>query len=112
MNKFFEAFDTLVSSSEIMLDRPKGSVHPRYPDIRYPLDYGYLQGTRSGDGDGIDIWIGSMTERHVTGVVLCVDLLKRDSECKVLYACTREEMRQILAFHQQGMQSALLVVRT
>lgn len=110
--QFFEAFDTLVLSSEIVLDRPKGSLHPRYPGIRYPLDYGYLRGTQSGDGDGIDMWIDSMTERRVTGVVLCVDLVKRDSECKVLYACTREEMQQVLAFHQQGMQSALLVVRT
>jgi len=110
--EFYEAFDTLVSSSEIVLDRPIGTSHPRYPDFTYPLDYGYLQGTRSGDGDGIDVWVGSKLEKRVTGVVLCVDLTKRDSECKVLIACTHEEMQAIVVIHQRGSQSAILIERS
>ena len=107
----FETFDALLSSSEIVLDRPKGTAHPRYSDFVYPFNYGFLQGTHSGDGDGIDIWLGSMKEKRVTGVIVCVDLVKRDSECKVLIACTHEEMHQIVAIHQKGSQSALLIER-
>lgn len=110
--QFFDAFDILVSSSEIVLDRPRGTSHPRYPDFIYPLDYGYLKGTYSGDGDGIDVWVGSLTERCVTGMIVCVDLVKRDSECKVLIACTHEEMQAIAAIHQRGSQSALLIERS
>ena len=110
-DKLFDALDTLVSSSEIVLDRPRGSAHPRYPDFIYPLDYGYLKGTSSGDGDGIDVWVGSKSEQRVTGIIMCVDLMKRDSECKVLVACTHEEMLAIAAIHQQGLQSALLIER-
>lgn len=109
--KFFAVFDTLVAASEIALDRSKGTAHPRYPDFIYPLDYGYLQGTRSGDGDGIDVWVGSMREKRVTGVIVCVDLMKLDCECKVLVACTHEEMQAIVAVHQRGSQSALLIER-
>lgn len=110
--EFFDTFDMLISSSEIVLDRPRGTAHPRYPDFIYPLDYGYLQGTRSSDGDGIDVWVGSLSENRVTGVIVCVDLLKRDSECKVLIACTHEEMQAIMTIHQRGSQSALLIERS
>ena len=52
---FWNALDTLIATSEIAIDRPRGSAHPRYADITYPLDYGYLTGTSGGDGDEIDI---------------------------------------------------------
>jgi len=40
----------LASANPILLDRPKGTVHPRYPDLIYPLDYGYLENTFAGMG--------------------------------------------------------------
>lgn len=108
---FWHTLDTLVSTSEIVVDRPKGTAHPRYPEFVYPLDYGYLQGTRSGDGDGIDVWLGSLPEKAVTAVVFTVDLHKRDSEVKVLIGCTHEEMQTILTIHRNGLQNAMLVSR-
>ncbi len=108
---FWEALEHLVASSEIVIDRPRGSVHPRYPEAIYPLDYGYLKGTRSGDGDGIDCWVGSLPERAVTGVVYTVDTYKRDMEAKILLGCTRDEMQIILATHRTGSQAAMLVER-
>lgn len=44
---FWGSLDTLVSACSIIIDRPCGPAHPRYPDFIYPLDYGYLQGTLS-----------------------------------------------------------------
>lgn len=40
-----------------MIDRPKGSAHPRYPEFIYKVDYGYLKNTSSIDdaGRGIPI---------------------------------------------------------
>ena len=52
---FWSAIDTLVSSGKIVIDRPKGSTHPRFPHIRYDVDYGYIENTTSMDGDGIDV---------------------------------------------------------
>jgi inorganic pyrophosphatase len=77
----------------------------------YPLDYGYLEGTVAGDGDGIDVWIGSIRPAAVTGVVCTVDSEKRDAEVKVLIGCTREEAGEILAFLNKGTMSAVLVWR-
>ena len=34
-NEFWSHLDMLVASSEIIIDRPKGSIHPKYPDFIY-----------------------------------------------------------------------------
>ncbi len=41
-NDFWKAVDALVSSGKIIIDRPKESVHPRFPNIEYKVDYGYI----------------------------------------------------------------------
>ena len=41
-NQFWKALDELVSNSEIVIDRPKGSAHSKYSDFIYKVDYGYL----------------------------------------------------------------------
>ncbi len=65
---FWQAMTKLAANNPITLDRPRGAVHPRYPDLIYPLDYGYLENTSTGDGDGIDVWIGSLNDKMLTGI--------------------------------------------
>lgn len=108
---FWRALETLAQTSTIIIDRPKGSAHPRYPDFLYPLDYGYLAGTASGDGMGIDVWVGSLPEKRLTALVCTVDLHKRESEIKLLLGCTPQEMQDVLAIHNSGEQSAILLER-
>ena len=102
MNGFDDAFwkmlDSLVRDSEIVIDRPKGTVHPKYPDFVYEVDYGYLKDTSSMDGAGIDVWVGS-GEKRVDAVMCTVDCLKRDSEIKILIGCTEEEKLSVYRAH-------------
>ena len=56
---FWKILDSLVNDSEIVIDRPKGTTHPKYSDFIYKVDYGYLKNTSSMDGAGIDVWVGS-----------------------------------------------------
>ena len=97
--KFWNALDTLLTSSEIIIDRSKGSKHPRFSQIIYPLDYGYLEGTTSGDGDDIDIWLGSNKDREIDAIMCTIDLMKRDSEIKILIGCTEDEKETVHKFH-------------
>ena len=53
---------------------------------------------------------GSLAERNMIGVVFTVDLLKRDMEAKVLLGCTADEVQIILAFHNGGPMSAILLI--
>jgi inorganic pyrophosphatase len=108
---FWEQLDELVASSSVEIDRPKGTASSRFPDSIYPVDYGYLVGTMSLDGGGIDVWRGTSENRHVTAVLCSVDLLKRDIEIKILMGCTDEEMVTIERFLNVGDQRAMLVRR-
>ena len=99
---FWKAADSLAATGEIVIDRPKGSVHPRFPSIRYEVDYGYIESTASMDGEGIDVWRGSLPTANVCAVVCTVDLLKKDCEIKLLLGCTEEEMREIYEFHNRS----------
>lgn len=103
MNKdFWSAVDTLVSSGKIIIDRPKGSTHPRFPNCKYDVDYGYIENTTSMDGAGIDIWRGSMPTDSVNAIICTVDLMKKDSEIKLLIGCTEEEMDIVFNFHNDS----------
>lgn len=108
---FWERLDDLVAGSYVVLDRPKGTAHPRYPAFIYPLDYGYLEGTQTIDGGGVDVWVGSLPEKRVTAVICNVDMVKRDTEVKLLLGCTPEEAEVILLTHNGDFQSAILIPR-
>ncbi len=99
---FWNAWDRLVAESQVVIDRPKYSAHPRYPHCIYPVDYGYLAGTASMDGSGIDLWRGTAPRQTVDALICTVDLVKRDSEVKLLLGCTAEEQQIILAFHNDS----------
>jgi inorganic pyrophosphatase len=108
---FWTHLDTLMRSSELVIDRPKGFSHPRISSVVYPLDYGYLQGTSSSDGEGIDVWRGSLPDGRLDAVVCTVDVRKRDAEIKLLLGCTAAEKHTICDFHQSAVTAAILVER-
>jgi len=100
-NSFWTALDMLVAESEIVIDRVKGSSHPRYPSFIYPLDYGYLKNTTAMDGGGIDVWCGSDTTGKIDAIMCIVDLVKRDTEIKILIGCTEEEKILVYKTHNE-----------
>ena len=101
-SEFWSALEKLVETSELIIDRPKGSAHPRFPHCIYPLDYGYLENTASMDGGGIDVWCGSDERQQIDAVICIVDVLKKDSEIKILIGCTEEEKETVYQFHNES----------
>lgn len=100
-NEFWNNIDKLIAESEIVIDRPKGSVHPSYPDFLYKVDYGYLKNTASMDGGGIDLWRGTKHDQTADAIICIIDLIKRDSEIKILIGCTEEEKKIIYQTHNE-----------
>ncbi len=102
---FWEAMANLAATHSIVIDRPKGKPHPNWPPDRdYPLDYGYLEGTSASDGSGIDVWLGSLDNKSLTGILCTFDRLKRDAEVKLLIGCSSKDVENILAFHDENMK--------
>ncbi len=108
---FWRALDELVTTSSVVIDRPEGGSHPRRPELIYPLDYGYLEGTTAGDGDGIDIWLGSNPERLVTAIACTVDAYKRDAEIKILLGCSESDLEAISHFLNRVAGLPCLILR-
>jgi len=100
--EFWDAVDHLISTSEIIIDRPKSTSHPRFPHVIYPLDYGYLAGTSSMDESGVDVWRGSLPCKTADALIVTIDLMKRDSEIKLLIGLTDEEKERVLDFHNDS----------
>ena len=110
-NDFWKAIDTLVSSGKIVIDRPKGSHHPKFSHIRYAVDYGYIENTASMDGAGIDVWCGSLPTTHLNAIICTVDLMKKDSEIKLLIGCTEEELHTVYEFHNRSEYMKGILIR-
>ena len=110
-NQFWARLDELLEGSKIIIDRPKGTAHPRYPALVFPLDYGYLEGTTGGDGDGIDVWSGTAEHRDLTAIACTVDMKKKDAEIKLIIGCTDEEIGIIEGFHNSPYMSAIIIKR-
>ena len=57
---------------KVKIDRPLGTHHPKYRDIVYPINYGYIEGIFALDGEEQDCY------------VLCVDEPIEDFEGEVI----------------------------
>lgn len=109
-SNFWQCLDELLIQSKIIIDRPKGSAHPLYFQIVYELDYGYLDGTKSSDNEGIDVWLGTDAEQKLDAIVCTVDLVKKDSEIKLLIGCTPAEKSYIKSFYNESPQMGGILI--
>lgn len=107
---FWQKLDTLYLSNKVVIDKPKGYVHPVYANLVYPVDYGYLADTLAV-GSGINIYKGT-SDNGLKYVAISADILKKDVEVKLLVNCTDEEVTEILFFlNQTDLQKAVLISR-
>ncbi|NLC34471.1 MAG: Inorganic pyrophosphatase [Erysipelothrix sp.] len=107
---FWQKLDTIYLSSELVIDKPKGYVHPLYANLIYPVDYGYLKDTLSfNEGISTNRGTGNNGLQHL---IITGDILKKDIEVKLLVNCVETEVREILTFlNQTDLQKAVLITR-
>ena len=46
----------------VVVDRPLGSRHPEYPELIYPVNYGFIPGFMAPDGEEQDAYILGVDE--------------------------------------------------
>jgi len=100
---FWNRLEKLIEENEIMIDRPKGSTHPKFDNFTFPLDYGYLKNTSSNDGNEIDIWKGSLISTQLIAIACTVDSMKKDSEIKLFVGCSSDEIEILIDFYDNNM---------
>ncbi len=110
-----EPMDYLGRSVHMIVDRPKGSVHPEHPDMTYGVNYGYIaNGIVMPDGEKIDAYLLG-TDKPVsefTGTVAAVLHRRDDNDAKLIVVpngttVTREDILHATHFCEQYFDSVI-----
>lgn len=64
---------------KVIIDRPFGSKHPKYGFI-YPVNYGYVPNTISGDGEELDCYVLGIYEPVNEFVGKCIAIIHRTND--------------------------------
>ena len=112
MKSVFEKY--LGQEVEIAVDRPLGSKHPKF-DMVYPINYGYVPGTKAPDGEEIDAYILGATkpvEKFVGRVVAIIHRLN-DNDDKLVVAkagenFSDEQIKELTNFQERYFKSEIL----
>ena len=77
----------------VKIDRPIGSRHPKY-DYIYPVNYGYVPNTVSGDGEELDCYVLGVFEPLKEFDGKCIALIHRvnDNDDKLIIVPENREM--------------------
>ena len=101
----------------VNVDRPLGSRHPKYPDLYYSVNYGYIEGTMAADGEEEDAYILGVNEpvNCFTGRVIAIIHRKNDNKHKWVVApdgvtFTEEEILTMTHFQEQYFQSSVNIL--
>ena len=93
---------------KVIVDRPLGTYHPKYKDIFYTLNYGYVEGIIAPDGEEQDAYVLGVDKplKEFTGVVVAVIHRLNDVEDKWIVApegieFTKEEIMKEVEFQEK-----------
>ena len=106
--------DYLYQEVEVLIDRPLGSQHPQYGFI-YPLNYGFIENTVSGDGEELDAYLLGVFEpvERYRGVVIAVIQRTNDNDDKLIVVphnvdYSDEQIRALREFQERYFNSVIL----
>lgn len=92
----------------VTVDRALGSRHPNYPELIYPINYGYIKGISAPDGEEQDAYIIGVNQKveSFTGIVIGIIHRQEDIEEKwivgpVGQTFSEEKILQSIHFQEQ-----------
>lgn len=98
----------------IKMDRPIGSVHPKHPDIVYPINYGYVPGLMAPDGEeqdayvlGVDVPLAEFTGRLIAVIHRFDDVEEKWVLAPEGMDFTEEEVRAATDFQERYYHSEI-----
>ena len=98
---------------DVVINRPIGSVHPKYEDMIYPLNYGFIPNVFGGDGEELDVYLMGLNVpvKEYKAKVIAIVHRHNDVEDKLVAApegmsFTKMEIEDAVRFQEQYFESA------
>lgn len=99
---------------DVKIDRPMGSKHPKHGFI-YPVNYGYVPNTISGDGEELDCYVLGIFEPVDTFRGKCIAIIHRidDNDDKLIIVPEEKEysddaIRALTEFQERFFESIII----
>ena len=100
----------------VTVDRPLGSHHPKYKDMYYPINYGYIEGVTAPDGEEQDAYILGVDKpiERFTGKIIAIvhrydDIEEKWVVCPEGVSFSEEEIFEQICFQEQYYQSEIIM---
>lgn len=97
----------------VVMDRPLGSKHPKHGFV-YPVNYGYVPNTVSGDGEELDAYVLGVDKplQEFNGKCLAVVHRTNDDDDKLIVVpdditLSDDEIEKAIAFQEQWFKHIL-----
>ena len=108
--------DFLDKIVNVIIDKPLGSRHSeKYPNHIYPVNYGYVPNTISGDNEELDCYILGIFEPLETFKGKCIAIIHRtnDNDDKLIVVpegrnYSNEEIRALTEFQERFFESEII----
>ena len=107
--------EIIVKTVKGKIDRPIGSHHPDYPDMVYPINYGYVEGVYAKDGEEQDVYLLGTNEpvESFEGKVIAIYHRLNDIEDKWIVSLdgrdySDKEILEAIRFQEQYFKGELL----
>ena len=115
----FLAEQYLGKEVSIIIDRPLGSKHPKHGFV-YEVNYGYVPGTQSADGEELDAYYLGSSQPLRTAEGRCIAIVHRlnDDDDKLVVVpethvdLTDSEITEAVNFQEQWFDCRILRTRT
>ena len=100
----------------VTVDRPLGSHHPKYKDMYYPINYGYIECVIAPDGEEQDAYILGVDKpiERFTGKIIAIvhrydDIEEKWVVCPEGVSFSEEEIFEQICFQEQYYQSEIIM---
>ena len=106
--------DFLDKKVKIVMDRPMGSKHPKWNFI-YPINYGYVPNTISGDGEELDAYIVGIfepVEEYEGKCIAAIHRLDNDDDKLVIAPeekiYTKQQIEALVEFQERFFEHEII----
>lgn len=107
--------DYLGKKVHVVVDRPMGTEHPHFPESIYPINYGYVPNTVSGDGKELDVYIIGVFEavNEFDGECIAAIHRMKDDDDKLVVApigktYTKEQIEALVEFQERFFEHEII----